>query len=48
MDQTSVYKTMYLKDIKTYGQKEEEWWQKWQQVKGMKKMIAELAWWYGV
>lgn len=24
MDQTSVYKTMYLKDIKTYGQKEEE------------------------
>lgn len=25
MDQTSVYKTIYLKDIKSYGQKEEEW-----------------------
>lgn len=25
MDQTSVYKTIYLKDIKSHGPKEEEW-----------------------
>lgn len=37
MDQTSVYKTIYLKDIKSYGQKEEEWWQNDSKLKVSKK-----------